>query len=338
MTKAKAYKILGLTPGTDLTDIKKKYRQLMHRVHPDTEAFSTKAYDFTAQEINEAYDFLRKNMADSFSGPAAKHTTSSRKQHGKTAYRKPYREGNATTGSTAKQMKWDAPLNENAYTARTVYHYAEDADGGIIGSFPAATGKYLWILEEDFPLFLKSMFECSKRLLDHVDTQIRRDSVCPKRLKYQAELSYLLAQQFIDATATLKQLLTPEVLPNADIYSIASMLELAADTPMLCSGMTLYPSCIRNHRLFLTTKSGKNAGYVSFRDDRLYYIIIPLFEQKHAQVKIQVSATQDKKRNRPAGEYKNLDFLVKIPHDNARTFPENINLQIEELLAEYGRA
>ena len=52
MTKAMAYKILGITPGTDFTEIKKKYRQLMHRVHPDAEAFSTRAYDFTAQEIN----------------------------------------------------------------------------------------------------------------------------------------------------------------------------------------------------------------------------------------------------------------------------------------------
>lgn len=75
MTKEIAYKILGLTPGTDFTEIKKKYRQLMHRVHPDTEAFSTSAYDFTAQEINEA----------------------------------------------SKQMKWNAPLNKNAYTTRTVY-------------------------------------------------------------------------------------------------------------------------------------------------------------------------------------------------------------------------
>ena len=255
MTKAMAYKILGITPGTALTDIKKKYRQLMHRVHPDTEAFSTRAYDFTAQEINEAYDFLRKNMPEERLGKADKNTTSSRKQHGKTAYRQSYWDENATTGSTAKQMKWDAPLNKNAYTARTVYHYAEDADGEIIGSFPAASGKYLWILEEDFPLFLKSMFECSKRLLDHVDAQIRRENVCPKQLKFQAELSYLLAQQFIDATSTLKRLLTPEVLPDADIYSIASMLELAADAPVLRSGMTLYPSCIRDHRLFLTTKS-----------------------------------------------------------------------------------
>ena len=337
MTKAMAYKILGITPGTDFTEIKKKYRQLMHRVHPDAEAFSTRAYDFTAQEINEAYDFLRKNRTDSFSGQVTKNTTSGRKQHGKAVYHQSYRDENTTTGSTAKQMKWNAPLNENAYTKRTIYHYAEDADGGIIGSFPAATGKYLWILEEDFPLFLKSMFECSKHLLDEVDTQIRRENVCPKRLKFQAELSYLLAQQFIDVTSTLKQLLTPEVLPDADIYSIASMLELAADAPVLCSGTTLYPSHIRNHRLFLTTKSGKNAGYVSFRDDRLYYIIIPLFEQKRAQVKIEISAAQDRKRSRPAWKYKNLDFLIKIPHNNAGTFPENINLQIEGLLAEYAK-
>ena len=87
MTKAMAYKILGITPGTDLTDIKKKYRQLMHRVHPDTETFSTRACDFTAQEINEAYDFLLKNMPEERLGKADKNTTSSRKQHGKTAYR-----------------------------------------------------------------------------------------------------------------------------------------------------------------------------------------------------------------------------------------------------------
>lgn len=99
----------------------------------------------------------------------------------------------------------------------------------------------------------------------------------------------------------------------------------------------LYIRPTSNHRLFLTTKSGKNAGYVSFRDDRLYYIIIPLFEQKRAQVKIEISAAQDRKRSRPAWKYKNLDFLIKIPHNNAGTFPENINLQIEGLLAEYAK-
>ena len=52
-------------------------------VHPDTEAFSTRAYDFTAQEINEAYDFLRKNMPEESLEKADKNTTSSRKQHGK---------------------------------------------------------------------------------------------------------------------------------------------------------------------------------------------------------------------------------------------------------------
>lgn len=77
----------GNHPWNSSYGYQKKYRQLMHRVHPDTEAFSTRAYDFTAQEINEAYDFLRKNMPEERLGKADKNTTSSRKQHGKTAYR-----------------------------------------------------------------------------------------------------------------------------------------------------------------------------------------------------------------------------------------------------------
>lgn len=184
MIKEMAYKILGLTPGTNFTEIKKKYRQLMHRVHPDTEAFSTRSYDFTAQEINEAYDFLRKNMPDDRFRKYNKNTASDRKRHGKTTYHQSYYEENACSDATTKQMKWDAPLNENAYTARTVYHYAEDADGEIIGSFPAATGKYLWILEEDFPLFLKSMFECSKHLLDEIDRKIKRENTPAMQLKF----------------------------------------------------------------------------------------------------------------------------------------------------------
>jgi hypothetical protein len=314
MTRSLAFKILGITAGTDKKDLKKKYRQLMHQVHPDTEAFDTASYAFSAQEINEAYAFLRQNE-DLLSAPE---------------------KDRQKTGQTGKkQMKWNAPSHEHAYTTRTIYQYAEDADGEILGSFAVATGKYLWIAEEDFPLFLKSMSECSKRLLDEVDAQMNRDNLSAQRIRFQAELSYLLAQQFIDATATLKRLLTPEELSDATIYSIPSMLELAADAPPLRSGMVLYPARIHKHKLFLTTKSGKNAGYVSFRDDRLYYIIIPLFEQKRAQVKISISARQDAKMHRSSGSYKNLDFLVRLPHDSAGAFPENINLQIDALLSHY---
>ena len=42
------------------------------------------------------------------------------------------------------------------------------------------------------------------------------------------------------------------------------------------------------------TRSGKEAGYISFKDDRLYYVLIPILEQKRAMVKIEVSSKQDR--------------------------------------------
>lgn len=322
MTIETAYKILGIDSNTKEKEIKKRYRRLMHHVHPDTDAFDTADYEYTAQEINEAYSFLCKYEAEagsSFSSNAAfqAHHQSDRK-------------------SQKNQSKWNASVNGNAYTERNVYHYVEDFDGEIIGVFVVDTGKYIWNTNEDFPLFLKSMFECSKRLLDQLEEAVGKTVSASRRLQTQAELTYLLSQQFIDATATLQTLLTP--ISDADssfsIYYIPSMLELSSVTT-IHTGMTLYPAYLEKHRLFLKNKAGQEAGYVSFRDDRLYYIIIPLLEQKRAQIKVEVSQKQDKADTRRKNAYKNLDLWIKIPKKHAGTFPENINLQIKTLLKQY---
>lgn len=318
MTRTQAYKILGIPPDAGKTEIKKRYHELMHQVHPDTDAFDTEDYAYSAQEINEAYAILRKKGVPD-------HDTHAGRTH---------RAG--SNGSSRKQPpKWDAPVNEHAYTEREVYHYAEDSDGMSIGTFIIAAGKYIWKPEEDFPLFLKSMFACSKKLLDEADKEL--STVCPssEKLKIQAELTYLLAQQFMDAPATLKILAAPESAGSADIFFIPSMLELSASAPVIRTGMTLYPAALKQHRLFLQTKSGQTAGYLSFKDDRLYYIIIPLLEQKRAQVKIKISEKQDPRGRRHASRYKNLDFWIKVPHSSDSTFPESLNLQIDALLKNY---
>lgn len=315
MTRSQAYKVLGIHPDAEKTEIKKKYHLLMHRVHPDTDAFDTECYAYTAQEINEAYAILcKKETAD----------------HGA-------RSRNTGSAKAAKKQppKWDAPVNEHAYTERDVYHYAEDYDGTTIGTFVIATGKFIWNTQEDFPLFLKSMFACSKKLLDQANREKKSAGPSSEKLAIQAELTYLLAQQFIDASETLKVLVTPESSGHADIFFIPSMLELLPAAPKLFTGMTLYPVSIRRHRLFLKTRSGQEAGYLSFRDDRLYYIVIPLLEQKRAQVKIEISQKQDRSGIRSTDKYKNLDFWLKIPEDSAGTFPESINLQIDALLKRY---
>lgn len=157
------------------------------------------------------------------------------------------------------------------------------------------------------------------------------------RAVIKAQLAYLLAQQYIDATYTLNELITPVKQNNAQIFYIDSMLEMPANAPFLRAGMTLYPQSLKNHRLYLKTKSGNAAGYISFRDDRLYYIIIPLLEQKRAQVKVQIAARQDKNNTRHNVKYKNLDFWIRISDNNSGTFPESINMQIEEILTKYSK-
>lgn len=39
------------------------------------------------------------------------------------------------------------------------------------------------------------------------------------------------------------------------------------------------------HKLYLKNQSGKELGSLSFSDDRLYYVVVPLFEQKRVQIK-----------------------------------------------------
>ena len=215
--------------------------------------------------------------------------------------------------------------------------------------------------KEDFPLFLKSIFECSNRLLHGIEAKFGKSVREEKRLKVQAELTYLLAQQFIDAPEILghfsetkrknnteqeenagqekdaEQNRKAETAgqPEAEIFYFAAMLELMDTVHDMRAGTPLFPAALKQHRLFLKKQSGEAAGYLSLKDDRLYYILVPLLEQKRAMVKIQVAAKQDRANMRGRKRYKNLDFWIKVPRKYAGTFPESIGLQIENLLLSY---
>lgn len=308
MTAQKAYQILGIPPGTGKDEIKKRYRKLMTQVHPDVCASSQETYEYSAQEINSAYAVLMKEKG--VSGRSA--------------------------SKAKKNAAWDAPVNVNAYAEREVLQYAEDYDGTVLGTFCVAKGKYLWKTDEDFPLFLRSMYKCSKELLDEIDEKLCREEVSSKRQKIQAELTYLLAQQFIDGSALLTELAEEKkVSPDGDrIFYFPSMLELTSGAVSVKAGETLYPSAVKNHRLYLKNQAGQELGYLSFSDDRLYYLVIPLFEQKRVQVKVQAAEAKTEKRRRTV-RYQKLDLWVKLLNKDIGRLPESLNLQIERLLEKY---
>ena len=232
MTRSQACRILGVSIAADMQEIKKSYRQLMHKVHPDTDAFHKTEYDYSAQEINEAYAFLCK-FGVGHSGHAS-HTSASRASTRSAS--RTSTSGNFTrstsrasafdssgpasshaSSDTSKKKRWNAPVNPHAYTERNIYHYVEDYDCSIIGNFILDTGKFIWKPEEDFPLFLKSIFECSKKILEQTEQTGDGKPRLSRRGEVQAELTYLLTQQFIDASETLKLLIKPSVGKDADI-------------------------------------------------------------------------------------------------------------------------
>jgi hypothetical protein len=294
MTPNEAYKILGLCPEAKLSEIKKQYRKLMMQVHPDSLTNNTSDYNYDAKEINLAYSVLKSERIDIVKKKSSK---------------KP------------QAPIWNSPINDNAYCEREVLQNVEDFDGTVIGNFCIAKGKYLWSLEEDFSLFLLSMYHCSKKLLD--------DIFPTDNTAYQSELAYLLAQQFIAGTDLLRVLAKEEKIGEDEksIFYIPSMLELSMSGISLAKGEKLYPAGIQKHRLYLKNKAGQKIGYLSFTDDRMYYVIIPLFEQRAVQVKIQVSEVNSK--------YKKLHLWLKLQDNAVNKMPENLNIQIDELIRKY---
>ena len=73
MTIKEAYQILGIPVGTDFYEIKKRYRQLMLQVHPDScEPFVSREPSMScapsvscAQEITAAYSVLKRSVSGS---------------------------------------------------------------------------------------------------------------------------------------------------------------------------------------------------------------------------------------------------------------------------------
>ena len=116
MTRIKACQILGIAIDADMTEIKKVYRQLMHQVHPDTDAFHTIKYAYTAQEINEAYVFLCKTDNAQSKSASSRDKGFSRKS----TYSRNSTHAKNTSSTPPKKKRWNAPLNPTAYTERKI--------------------------------------------------------------------------------------------------------------------------------------------------------------------------------------------------------------------------
>lgn len=368
MKEAEAYLVLGLPQNADAGRIRKKYRELIVLAHPDSFHASRVNHAGTSQ-TSHASGSLKMHIPDS-EKYIRKETVPDARQinlaynvlqrSGKVSGRTPFGKkanvpGNRDDGDGAdpsgqkKQSpgRWDAPCNQSAYCERDVYSWAEDMEGNPIGIFTAARGKYLWTTDEDFPLFLKSIFHSAGQLLSGIDTDLGRSSGTPGRMQALSSLTYLMAQQFIDARSMLEELaveapssICPDTGREMKKWLLPAMLEynmsLAPGREFPEEGSILYPASLRNHRLYLKDASGRELGYLSFPDDRLYYVVIPLFEQHRVQVRIRAAGAPVAKGSGKGGTvYQNLSLYIRFISSKSSFLPENLNLQIKEVLERY---
>ena len=261
----------------------------MHQVHPDVIGSGEPVYGFCAWEINAAYEFLMG--------------------HGLKENQKKEAEENRKGNS----RKWQAPVNELAYTERDIF----------VDYISIAAGKYYYSEEEGFRMFLRSIYHCSRKVLEEFPDAVIQ--------KYLGEAAYLLSQQFVDRSMVMERYET-DTGPGGNIYYFPAMLETEGKRCALPAGTILSPAGVRNHRLYLNSPSRKEAGYLSFHDDLIYYALIPMFEQKRAEVKVRVSGIVLGNNNVRAVKVRALDLWVRIAACDWTQVEVKLSDQIEALM------
>ncbi len=111
MNIAYARKLLSVTEKDDLQSLKKKYRRLMSECHPDALGSDNPAHIRRAQEINEAYQLLKKE-AHAF---RTKMSGREDRRYG--------REGKKSEREEKKRPEWTGQVNERAFRDRKIYQY-----------------------------------------------------------------------------------------------------------------------------------------------------------------------------------------------------------------------
>lgn len=114
--KKNPYKVLGIKEGASYDEIKRAYRELAKKYHPDRYRNNPLAdlAEEKMREINEAYDFLMKNAGGSY-------------QY-QTGYEQSYDNSNASQGSYQQQYQSQQKQTGYKSGSNTQYQYEDEAE------------------------------------------------------------------------------------------------------------------------------------------------------------------------------------------------------------------
>ena len=239
-----AYRILGASRSEDENSIKKKYKRLLFVHHPDSKSHRGETSDDgMAAKIIEAYRLLRK--------------------------------GEGIEVEQAEDYRWEADVNELAFSDRAVYVQYKIYDDEELPLSKVAEGKYIWDPDlEDFPFFSKSVFEAAR---DTVSENC--DHFSPDKL---IEVFHLMMQEYVfpaDSARKLGKLTGSDQLTKDFEFTGYIKLNPGNKGEVFHEGVPIDIYLSDNKVVAQDLVTGTFLGDISFDEDSLYYVILPLLEE-----------------------------------------------------------
>ena len=214
------------------------------------------------------------------------------------AYRK-IRESDGESGYDPYEFTWDAFENRNAFSERNIYVQFKMYDEELPLS-KMARGRFVWDPDmEEFRLFSKSVLEACREAITDYDAAPTPDLV--------KDIFHLMMQEYVlpaDAARKLGKKVGEEDGPET--YSFVGFVKEASATP----GEPLNIYLREDRAVVEEIVTGKILGAVSFDDDELYYVILPLLEDPEVEVRATVTKCES---SRKSGSRMHVDIKLVIP-------------------------
>lgn len=346
MNRQQAMELLGILPGDDSRELKRKYHKMISRFHPDAASDQSEEMIRRAQEINEAYRILRTVFGTETEKSPNIWTVNPGSERNRTA----------SDGKTP----WSANLNPEAFLPRNIYvYYAMDvteeekrrATENLF--YQVARGKYIWDpKDEDFPLFLTSIRHATQELLEKAEGVTKKElqidlsdilKLKEQRFFAQARLFEYLSLQYIDPVKALEFLAKPESTDARGQKTYHFRAFLAGDRAseegralaVLKENEFLYPRTFHGNQIQIMNEKRQILGYLHMEDDRLYFCLIPLLKKQAARVKLLVRNAPDKKKKGSRTVKVDVDFYFRLEEEKYRCDSGELNGKIEDVMRKY---
>ena len=294
MTLKEAYKILGVSKENTDREIKAKYKKLLIMYHPDSDPTRERAPedDEKIRQVIEAYKKIRKSEGE--------------------PYFEPY------------EFTWDAFENKSAFSERNIFFQFKIYDEALPPS-KMARGRFVWDPDmEEFPLFAKSVLEaCKEVMTDHDVTP------APDKVK---DIFHLMMQEYIlpaDAARKIGKKIRED--GDKEVYYFSGFIkdELGSrrESKINC-GEPLNIFLREDRAVVEEIVTGRMLGSISFDEDELYYVVLPLLEDPMVDAHATIIKVDSGRRNK---ERIHVAIELTIPKDLTDTPVSNEKL-IKELL------